>query len=245
MKPTPTSPPELAPLLAFGAHPDDIEFSIGGIVAQEVALGRRVHFVVCSRGEAGTHGSPALRTKEAKKAAEILGASIEFMRLDGDAHLEIKARHAIKLAAVIRRIRPVVIVAPTVVPTQHPDHWRLGTLVRDAARLARFGGMKELRKNPPHAIGQLFFYALSPNAEPTGVTPVIVDISRAHIVTSWKSAMEAHASQMKTRNYLELQLARARMHGLASGVGHAQLLFPDAPIVFESLAAISRAAQRF
>lgn len=245
MKPTPTSPPELAPLLAFGAHPDDIEFSIGGIVAQEVALGRRVHFVVCSRGEAGTHGSPALRTKEAKKAAEILGASIEFMRLDGDAHLEIKARHAIKLAAVIRRIRPVVIVAPTVVPTQHPDHWRLGTLVRDAARLARFGGMKELRKNPPHAIGQLFFYALSPNAEPTGVTPVIVDISRAHIVTSWKSAMEAHASQMKTRNYLELQLARARMHGLAAGVGHAQLLFPDAPIVFESLAAISRAAQRF
>src|SRR5437667_374827 len=81
--------PELAPLLAFGAHPDDVEFGCGGVIARETRAGRKVHFVVCSRGEAGTYGTPKQRTAEAKKAAEILGATIEFLELDGDAHLEI------------------------------------------------------------------------------------------------------------------------------------------------------------
>jgi N-acetylglucosamine malate deacetylase 1 len=50
--------PDLGPLLAFGAHPDDIEFGCGGVIASETDRGRKVHFVVCSRGEAGTHGTP-------------------------------------------------------------------------------------------------------------------------------------------------------------------------------------------
>ena len=69
MKLTPNSP-ELAPLLVFGAHPDDIEFGCGGIIARETLAGRKAHFVVCSRGEAGTHGTPKQRTAEAKKAME-------------------------------------------------------------------------------------------------------------------------------------------------------------------------------
>src|SRR5271170_5836293 len=93
MKPTPNSP-ELAPLLAFGAHPDDIEFGCGGIIARETKAGRKVHFVVCSSGEAGTYGTPKLRTAEAKRAPALLGATIEFAELDGDAHLEIRVAHA-------------------------------------------------------------------------------------------------------------------------------------------------------
>src|SRR5579871_6254238 len=112
MKPTPATPVELGPLLAFGAHPDDIEFGCGGIIARETRLGRRVHFVVCSRGEAGTNGTPAERTAEAEKAAAILGATLEFIELDGDAHLEVRARHAITLAGIIRRMRPQIVVAP-------------------------------------------------------------------------------------------------------------------------------------
>src|ERR1700747_1189463 len=68
MKPIRNSP-ELAPLLAFGAHPDDIEFGCGGIIASETHAGRKVHFVVCSRGEAGTYGTPGQRVAEAKKSA--------------------------------------------------------------------------------------------------------------------------------------------------------------------------------
>jgi LmbE family N-acetylglucosaminyl deacetylase len=241
MKPTPT---DLPPLLAFGAHPDDLEFGAGGIIARETRAGRSVHLVVCSRGEAGTNGTPALRTREAKAAAKILGATLEFLELDGDAHLEIKSAHALALAKVIRRVRPGVVLAPTTEPNQHPDHWRLGTLVRDATRLARYGGLAELKARPAHAIGQLFFYALGPGSEPA-TPPVLIDLSEPGLVATWTKAMEAHASQMKTRNYVELQLARARVLGLDAGVAHAQALWPNDPLVFDSLATLARGARRF
>lgn len=232
------------PLLAFGAHPDDIEFGAGGIIAKETRAGRRVHFVVCSRGEAGTHGTPRQRTAEANKAAKILGATIEFLVLDGDAQLELRSAHARKLAAIIRRVQPALVLAPTVEPNQHPDHWRLGTLVRDATRLARYGGLKELRRRPPHAVGQLFFYALSPAAEPAGA-PALTDLSAPGIVDTWTAAMSAHVSQLKTRNYVELQLARARVHGLNAGLAYAQPLWLGDPAVVDDLSTLSRGARRF
>ncbi len=244
MKPTPNSL-ELVPLLVFGAHPDDIEFGCGGVVARETSLGRKVHFVVCSRGEAGTHGTPKQRSAEAKRAAAVLGATIEFLALDGDSHLEVRAAHAIRLAKIIRQIRPSVILAPSLVENQHPDHARLGKLVRDAARLARYGGLKELRRQLPHAIGQLFYYAVTPEAEPRDITPVLIDVSAPEIIATWTAAMKAHTSQVSARNYIELQLTRARLLGARAGIGHAIALFPNEPLVFESLSQTGRGARRF
>jgi LmbE family N-acetylglucosaminyl deacetylase len=233
------------PLLAFGAHPDDIEFGCGGVIAKEKLAGRKIHFVVCSHGEAGTYGTPKQRILEAKKSAALLGATVEFLQLDGDAHLEMRAAHAIKLAEIIRRVRPGVVLAPSVVENQHPDHWRLGKLVRDAARLARFGGLKELRRQKTHAIGQMFFYAVTPEAEPRDIAPVLIDVSDPQILETWTAAMNAHASQTSARNYVELQLTRARLLGARAGVGHAIGLFPSEPLVFESLAQAGRGARRF
>ena len=245
MKPSPKSPPEPGPLLAFAAHPDDIEFACGGVIALETRAGRPAHFVICSRGEAGTNGTPAQRTAEAGKAATLLGATVEFLKLDGDARLEMRVAHAIRLAGVIRRVRPSLVLAPSAVENQHPDHARLGRLVRDAARLARYGGLKELRRQPPHAIAQLLFYAVTPEAEPSNITPVLVDVSAPEIVSAWTAAMEAHASQVRARPYVELQLARARFQGLRAGVGRAIALFPNAPLVVGSLAHLSGGARRF
>lgn len=242
MKPTPKSK---LPLLAFGAHPDDIEFGCGGVVALETAAGRKVHCVICSRGEAGTYGTPRQRTAEAKAAAKLLGATIEFVDLDGDSHLEMRAAHAIKLAGIVRRVRPGIVLAPSLVENQHPDHAKLGNIVRDAVRLARYGGLQELRKTPPHAIDQLFYYAVTPEAEPRDFTPVLIDISAPRIVAAWTAAMNAHASQVKARNYVELQLTRARLNGLRAGTGHAIALFPNDPLVLESLPAANRSARRF
>lgn len=242
MKPTPTSRPES--LLAFGAHPDDIEFGCGGVIAREARAGRPVHLVVCSRGEAGTNGTPAERTEEAERAAKLLGATLEFIELDGDAHLEVRSAHAIKLAGILRRVRPTLVLAPSLEQNQHPDHWRLGQIVRDATRLARYGGVAELKAQTPHAIGQLFFYAVSPDAEPAA-QPVLLDIAAAEIVAAWTAAMEAHVSQLKTRNYVELQLARARVHGLRAGLSHAQPLWPNDPLVLDTLAPLARSARRF
>jgi N-acetylglucosamine malate deacetylase 1 len=245
MKPTPKSPPEPALLLAFGAHPDDIEFGCGGVVALETRAGRPARLVVCSRGEAGTHGTPAQRTVEAKRGAKLLGATLEFIKLDGDAHLEIRVAHAIKLARIIRRERPGIVLAPSTAENQHPDHSRLGRLVRDAARLARYGGMKELRGLPPHSIKQLLFYALTPDAEPAGISPVLVDVSAPEVLAAWTAAMEAHASQTSARGYVEVQLARARLQGLRAATGHAIALFPNDPPVLNSLTQLDRAARRF
>jgi LmbE family N-acetylglucosaminyl deacetylase len=256
MKPTPTSPPKIitphsqllthnSPLLAFGAHPDDLEFACGAVIARETRAGRPVHLVLCSRGEAGTRGTPAQRTAEAKKAAALLGATVEFIKLDGDARLEMRPAHAIRLAGIIRRIRPALVLAPSVVENQHPDHSRLGRLVRDAARIARYGGLKELRSQPPHAIGQLLFYAVTPGAEPSDITPVLVDVSEPEIIAAWTAAMEAHASQVGVRPYVELQLSRARFQGLRAGIGHAVALFPADPVVVASLDLLSRGARRF
>ncbi|HEY0074636.1 MAG TPA: PIG-L family deacetylase [Abditibacteriaceae bacterium] len=248
MKPTPNSllnTPDNLPLLAFGAHPDDIEFGCGGVLAVEARYGRAIHMVVCSRGEAGTYGTPEQRTEESQNAAEILGATLEFLELDGDAHLEIRIAHALELAAVIRRLKPTVILAPSIVENQHPDHGRLGRLVRDAARLARYGGVNELREWAPHAITQLFFYAVSSEAEPRDITPVLVDVSAPEILSTWTASMEAHTSQISARNYIEMQLGRARLRGLSAGVGHAIALFPNDPIVVDSLDAVSRGARHF
>jgi N-acetylglucosamine malate deacetylase 1 len=245
MKPGLKSKNNFAPLLAFSAHPDDIEFGCGGVIANETRAGRKVHFVVCSRGEAGTNGTPKQRVAESKHAAKILGATVEFIELDGDAHLEIRAAHVIKLAKIIRQIRPRIVLAPSVVENQHPDHCRLGKIVRDAARLARFGGLKELRRLPPHTIEQLFFYAVTPEAEPRDISPVFVDISAPEIIFAWTAAMEAHHSQLRTRNYVELLLTRARLLGVRAGIGHAMALFPNEPLVVDSLSQISRSARRF
>jgi LmbE family N-acetylglucosaminyl deacetylase len=165
--------------------------------------------------------------------------------LDGDAHLEIRAAHAVKLAKIVRRIRPAIVLAPTLVENQHPDHVRLGTLVRDAVRLARYGGVKELLKQPPHLIGQLFFYAITPEAEPGGGPPLLIDVSSEPVLAAWTNSMKAMASQTSAINYIELQLTRARLLGVRAGIGHAIALYPNDPIVLDSLVHVSRGARRF
>jgi LmbE family N-acetylglucosaminyl deacetylase len=143
----------------------------------------------------------------------------------------------------------VIVLAPCATENQHPDHAKLGRMVRDAARLARYGGVAELAEQPAHAIGALLFYAITPEAEPrdhaaAGGT-VFVDVSAPEIVATWKSAMETHASQMRTRNYVELQLSRARTNGLRCGTEYAIALFPSDPLVIDSLPVLERSARSF
>jgi LmbE family N-acetylglucosaminyl deacetylase len=245
MKPTRNSPPDGLLLLAFGAHPDDIEFGCGGVIAGETQAGRTAHFVIGSRGEAATHGTPVQRATEAKRAAKLLGATLEFVDLGGDAHIEASVKRTLQLAAIIRRVRPAFVLAPSVVENQHPDHVALGRMVRDAARLARYGAVKELKRLPPHAIGQLLFYAVTPEAEPANLARVLIDISAPEVLAAWTAAMAAHVSQTQARRYVELLLTRARLYGLRCGVGHAVALFPNDPLRFDSLEQLGGAARRF
>ena len=63
-------------ILAFGAHPDDVELGCAATMAKEIALGKKVGIVDLTQGELGTRGSAELRMEEAAKAADILGVSV-------------------------------------------------------------------------------------------------------------------------------------------------------------------------
>lgn len=243
MKPHARSPFSSAPLLAFGAHPSDVEYGCGGIIAREVRSGGKAHFVVCARSESGAHGTPRERTAEARVSARILGATLQFVRLGGDSGAQAAAQ-ARRLAAIIRRVRPGAMFAPSLVENQHPDHPRIGHLVREAARLARGGGSGKRGSKAARSIGPLFFYAVSPEAEPAGVLPVLMDISDPKAVETWNRSMQAHASQRRARDFAVYQLEGAHVHGLRAGVELAQPLYPDEPLVFDSLAPLARCAWR-
>jgi LmbE family N-acetylglucosaminyl deacetylase len=137
------------------------------------------------------------------------------------------------------------VLAPSTVPNQHPDHYRLGQIVRDAARLARYGGIKELRRSKPHRIEHLLFYAVTPEGEPHDLPRVLFDISPPEIIAAWTKSMEAHGSQLRTRNYVELQLTRARLNGLRAGVDYATALFANDPLVLDSLQLFGHSARHF
>jgi len=242
---SPTARSEPVDLLAFGAHPDDVEFGCGAVLAAESIHGGKVHIVVGSRGESATNGTPDERTAETEKAAAALGASLEFIDLGGDAHFEYTNARAIQLAGIIRRLKPRCVLAPTVGENQHPDHAVLGRMVRDAARLARYGGLAELKALQPHAVAQVLFYAVGAEGEPREVLPFFVDVSDGRVMSAWKTSMEAHASQMRTRNYLELQLARARYHGLRCGVDYAMALYAGDPLLVSRVSELPKAARKF
>lgn len=238
MKPMSTSSPDLAPLLAVGAHPDDIEFGIGGVVIAEARRGRPVHLVLGSYGEAGTNGTREGREQEARAAAALMGATIEWVDLGGDANIENTRAGARSIAAIIRRIKPEVVMAPTTEENQHPDHAAIGRMTRDATRLARYGGLEALKDQPRHAIDRLWFYPIGADADPRDRQPVVYPLDD-EVVGIWREAMAAHASQMQTRDYLDYQISRARLIGQRAGVSHALELFPNDPLVVGSLAQLS------
>lgn len=231
-------------ILAIGAHPDDIEFGCGGVLLAEAARGSHIVLCVCSRGESGTNGTPDAREAEAKAAADLLGATLTFLDVGGDCRIEASPRSALAIAHQIRTHKPDVLLAPVTSPDQHPDHVAVGRMCRDAARLARYGGIVELGDLPAHAVGHVFGYAVTAGAEPRcdGVK-IRVDISGQF--ERWIALMECHRTQLRTRRYIELQTARARLLGIEAGVEYAQALFPTDDLLVESLTQIPRAVRLF
>ena len=124
-------------ILAFGAHPDDIEFGCGAVLLDAAEKGAAIDLVVLSRGEAGTHGNRSVREKEAMKAAEMIGAQVQFPSTAGDTRLRSDLEITLMAAKTIRRCLPDFILAPSGHLNQHPDHRETSIIARDANRLAR------------------------------------------------------------------------------------------------------------
>jgi bacillithiol biosynthesis deacetylase BshB1 len=118
-------------LLAVGAHPDDVEVHVGGLLALAADRGLRTGILDLTRGELGTRGTPEGRAEEAREAARILGAARTLLDLpDGRFGEDEAARNPV--AAALRDLRPAVLVLPSP-EDRHPDHRRAHRLVREAA----------------------------------------------------------------------------------------------------------------
>jgi N-acetylglucosamine malate deacetylase 1 len=238
------TPKSTGRILAFGAHPDDIEFGCGGVLLAEAARGNQIHLYVCSRGEAASNGSPAERESETRSAAALLGANVKFLDLGGDSHISASVPNVLAMARCIRTVRPEVVLAPTSSADQHPDHTAVSRICIDALRLARYGGLAELRELPPHAVSQFFTYAITPSAEPPqNGAAVHVDISP--YFKRWVQLMESHKTQLRTRDYVELQTSRARLLGVQAGVEYAQALFMSDHLLVKTLAELPPSIRLF
>jgi LmbE family N-acetylglucosaminyl deacetylase len=232
-------------ILAFGPHPDDVEFGCAPILMQEADHGHHVKILVATRGEAASAGTSEQREREARAAANIIGASIDFLDLGTDQGGDCRLRHSpessILLARQIRMFQPRVVLAPTLDENQHPDHAALARMVQDAARLARYGGLEGLKDLPPHAISHLFFYSIT---QLFSVPPhLVIDVTAVY--DRWVQAIDCHQSQMATRNYRELVTSRARAVGAAIGSGYAIALWTNEPLRVASLADLTLSARYF
>ena len=122
-------------VVAFGAHPDDVELSAGGTVARAVAAGKRVALVDLTRGELGTRGSAELREREAAAAADVLGVAHRENCGLPDGAVGEDAESLSRVVEVIRRLKPAVVLA-NALSDRHPDHGRAAALVARACFLA-------------------------------------------------------------------------------------------------------------
>src|SRR5437016_5783446 len=127
-------------VLAIAAHRDDVEQTCGGTLLKMAGLGRRTGILDLTRGEMGTRGNAENRQREAEAAAKILRASWREALDIPDGRVENTWENRLKVARVIRRTRPRVVILPYW-KGRHPDHYTCSKLGYEACFLA---GLKKL-----------------------------------------------------------------------------------------------------
>lgn len=183
-------------LLVFGAHPDDCEFTAGGLAALYAAQGSRVCFVSVTNGDAGhqTLAGAALariRKQEAEAAGAVAG--IEYIILDNhDGELLPTLDRRREIIKIIREFKPDLVLSPR--PNDyHPDHRYTSVLVQDAAYMVT---VPNAVASAPHlAKDPVIMYLIDNFKKPYPFTPdVAVDIDS--VIDQKVEMLHAHTSQM-------------------------------------------------
>ncbi|GAP10668.1 uncharacterized proteins, LmbE homologs [Bellilinea caldifistulae] len=199
-------------ILVILAHPDDPEFFCGATVARWTRMGHTVEYCLLTRGDKGVRGEiveretlSRLREEEQNRAAEILGVSqVRFLDFeDGYLQPDLIARG--KVVAVIREVKPDVVVTSD--PTNffhredrinHPDHRIAGQIVCEAVYPASGNPLyypELLEKGlSPHEIKELW---LTLTAQPN----MMIDVTE-----TWElkiAALRQHRSQIGDMEEME------------------------------------------
>ena len=218
--------PTPASALAIGAHPDDVEFGCGGLLAKWAAAGCVVHHLICTDGSKGTWDADAdidelaaRRQEEQRSAARILAGrsagEVRFLgQVDGELDSGLEARG--EVARVIRELKPQVVLGhdPWKRYRLHPDHRNAGLLACEgivAARDPHFFRRHGIAHHRPECL--LLWEADEPNH--------VEDV--AATVRTKLDALLAHESQfestMRAVDAAELQVFEGRVRGRLADLG--------------------------
>ncbi|MCL4158111.1 UNVERIFIED_CONTAM: hypothetical protein GTU68_003713, partial [Idotea baltica] len=122
-------------ILAFGAHPDDVELGCGGTIAKEIANGKTVGIIDLTRGELGTRGTAETRKQEAALAAKTLGVSVRENLGFADGFFINNRQHQLDIIKVLRKYQPEIVLC-NAINDRHIDHGKGSQLVSDACFLS-------------------------------------------------------------------------------------------------------------
>ena len=122
-------------ILAFAAHPDDVELSCSGTLIKHIEAGGKAGVVDLTRGELGTRGTAETREVESKRATEIMGIHARENLGMADGFFEVNEKNLMTVVRMIRKYRPEIVLA-NAIDDRHPDHGRASKLVSDACFLS-------------------------------------------------------------------------------------------------------------
>jgi len=200
-----------ADILAIAAHRDDVEQTCGGTLLKMAECGHPTAILDLTQGEMGTRGTVADRAREADEAARLLRVGWRQVLDVPDGRVENTYENRLKVARVIRQLRPRVLILPYW-QARHPDHATASPLGYEAAFLA--GLVKLDLGAPPHRPFKIIYASLYADVRPT----FVVDIS----------------AQFETR-FAALMAYRSQYEDQAAGSG----LFPQKAEIRERIAAMA------
>jgi len=214
-------------ILAFGAHPDDVELGCGGSLAKAIAKGKRVGIIDLTAGELGTRGTVEIREKEAQKATQLLGVYFRENLQFRDGFFVNDETHQKALIQKIRTHKPEIVLC-NAIHDRHIDHGRGSQLVKESAFLSGLAKIETLDShgNPqePWRPRLLLHYIQWEDIQPD----IVLDISG--FLEAKMGAVEAYKSQffdptnnapetpISSRNFLDSVRYRARNFGRLLGV---------------------------
>ena len=218
-------------ILAFGAHPDDVELGCGGSIAKAISQGKTVGIIDLTRGELGTRGTAEIRDQEAAAAAKVLDVTFRKNLAFRDGFFVNDETHQMAIIQLIRIHQPKIVLC-NAIEDRHIDHSKGSKLVSDACFLS---GLKKIvtkdengNIQEPWRPAHVYHYIQWKEIKPD----FVVDISN-HIDTKME-AIHAYASQfydaksqepstpISSQNFLESVRYRAQNLGRLTGVAAAE-----------------------
>lgn len=217
-------------ILAFAAHPDDVELSASGTLMKHISMGMTVGIVDLTKGELGTRGDEITRKSEAANASTILGLHVrENLGLE-DGFFENNSANKLKIIEVIRKYQPRIILA-NAIEDRHPDHGRAAKLVADAAFLS---GLPKIitthndEQQKPHRPQALFHYIQDYYHKPDFVVDVTAFVERKiDAIKAYKTQFfDPDSTEPKTpisgEDFFEFITGRMMQFGRPSGFKYAE-----------------------